>query len=571
MMKPLERGAGILMPISSFPSLYGIGTMGKDAYAFVDFLRKSHHHYWQVLPLGPTSFGDSPYQGPSTFAGNPYFIDLETLIEEGLLTKEYVESFDWGDRLDKCLISYDKLFEARYEVLRTAFTNSKHKETKEYQDFLRENADWLEDYALFMAVKLYHKNADWSIWKDDIRFRKPGAVERYRDICKTDVEFFSFLQFKFFEQWNRLKKYANDLDIEIIGDVPIYVAFDSADVWSNAKEFLLDENLTPTKVAGVPPDAFSDLGQKWGNPLYDWKKMEENHFDWWRRRITAATKLYDVIRIDHFLGIAKYYMIPAEDEDARKGEYAMGPGQKLLDVVNAALGEKKLIAEDLGVHIPEASKLLEENHYPGMKVLEFAFGGDRKNEHLPMNYRNPNCVVYGGTHDNETLLGFLKDRDDWELRYAYDYLGTRDKLEMVTAMLRLAYGSIGNVVIFQVQDLLRQDNFARMNFPSTMGSNWRWRMWPGALGEKELMELAFLAYVFDRELHSTKSEKDVELIMKAKGDPEVLEALKQEAAEQALKEAQKALEAAQKAAQEAALQESAKVQDDKEAVGGAFL
>lgn len=499
-MKTFERGAGILMPVSSMPSPYGIGTMGRDAYEFVDFLRECNHKYWQVLPLGPTSFGDSPYQGFSTFAGNPYFIDLDTLIEEGLLTRNYVERFDWGN--DPCSIAYDKIFAARYEVLREAYKNSKHKDTEEYETFLKENAQWIEDYALFMAVKIYYKNADWSLWEDDIRFRKPAAIKKYTEMLADDIDFYKFLQYKFFEQWNKLKKYANDKGIEVIGDIPIYVAFDSADVWVNSGEFVLDKNLTPTKVAGVPPDAFTDLGQKWGNPLYDWDKMEKNGFAWWSERMKAASGMYDIIRIDHFLGVVKYYTIPAEDPDARNGEYKKGPGKKLTDVINASIGDKKIIAEDLGVEIPEATKLLEDNEYPGMKVLEFAFGGDRKNVHLPHNYKSSNCVVYGGTHDNETLLGYFNDHNDWELGYAYDYLDTRDKRRMVDQIFRLAYGSVANVVIFQTQDILKLDNSARMNLPSSLGINWKWRMKKGALGHQQKQDLRYLASIFGREMQS---------------------------------------------------------------------
>lgn len=507
-MNTFERGAGILMPISSMPSPYGIGTMGRDAYEFVDFLRECNHKYWQVLPLGPTSFGDSPYQGFSTFAGNPYFIDLDTLIEEGLLTRDYVNSFDWGN--DSGKIAYDKIFNARFEVLRRAFEKSDHKNTEEYQEFVKENAFWLEDYALFMAAKSYYKNADWSMWEDDLRFRKPAAIKKFSELLKEDMDYYKFLQFKFFEQWNKLKKYANDRDIEVIGDIPIYVALDSVDVWVNSGEFLLDENLTPTKVAGVPPDAFTDLGQKWGNPLYDWDKMEKNGFAWWSKRMEAASKMYDIIRIDHFLGVVKYYTIPAEDPDAKHGEYKKGPGKKLTDVINASIGDAKIIAEDLGVEIPEATRLLEDNNYPGMKVIEFAFGGDRKNPHLPFNYKTTNCVVYGGTHDNETLMGYFNERGDWELGYAFDYLDTRDKRKMVDQVFRLAYGSIADVVIFQAQDILKLDNGARMNFPATLGGNWQWRMQKGALGSQQKQDLRYLASVFGREICPSPKKEDEE-------------------------------------------------------------
>lgn len=496
-MSTFNRSAGILMPVSSIPSPYGIGTFGREAYNFVDFIKECRHSFWQVLPLGPTSFGDSPYQGFSTFAGNPYFIDLDMLIEEGLLTKEYVQSFDWGN--NPVEVSYDKIYASRYVVLKKAFLNSSHQNEEEYIQFEEDNKEWLEDYALFMSCKQHFKGADWSIWDDDIKFRKPDAIKKYSAELSEDIEFYKFIQFKFFEQWNKLKTYANEKGIEIIGDIPIYLAYDSADVWVNTDEFLLDENLTPTKVAGVPPDAFAELGQKWGNPLYNWDKMEKNGFRWWAKRMKAVSKLYDVIRIDHFLGIVKYYTIPAEDPDARNGEYCKGPGQKLTDVINASIGDKKIIAEDLGVSIPEATKLLEDNGYPGMKVIEFAFSGDRKNTHLPFNYNTPNCIVYGGTHDNETLMGYFNSRGDWELGYAYDYLDTRDKRKMVDNVFRIAYGSIADVVIFQTQDILKLENWARMNFPSTQGCNWKWRMRKGELGNRHVNDMRYLASVFGRE------------------------------------------------------------------------
>lgn len=495
-MKSFTRSAGILMPVSSLPSPYGIGTLGQEAYEFVDFIRECRHSYWQVLPLGPTSFGDSPYQGFSAFAGNPYFIDLEMLIKEGLITREYVNSFDWGN--NPADVAYDKLYESRFVVLKKAFAASEHQKEKEFINFKSQNAAWLEDYALFMACKDYFKGADWSCWEEDIRFRKKEALHKYKLLLADEIAFYEFIQYKFFEQWHKLKEYANEKGIEIIGDIPIYVAYDSADVWTNAEEFLLDEELAPTKVAGVPPDAFTELGQKWGNPLYDWDKMKQNEFRWWSRRMAAMADMYDIIRIDHFLGIVKYYTIPAKDADARKGEYQKGPGKALTDVINRSIGDKRIIAEDLGVSIPEAEELLQMNNYPGMKVIEFAFGGDRENSHLPFNYTSPNCVVYGGTHDNETLMGYFSSRGDWELGYAYDYLDTRDKRRMVDQVFRAAYGSIANIVIFQVQDILKLGNEARMNFPSTQGCNWRWRMTKGALQGKHVNDMRYLASVFGR-------------------------------------------------------------------------
>lgn len=530
-----ERNAGILMPVSSLPSPYGIGTFGKDAYDFVTFVKECNHKYWQVLPLGPTTYGDSPYQSYSAFAGNPYFVDLDMLIEAGFLLKSEVISRDWGDGIvpvnvseddavngrfgtyrdgnigDERYVSYEKIYNNRFDILRIAYNRFKaacaeSKKTlakglplyKQFDNFVKDNADWLEDYALFMALKSHFNNVSWGEWETDIKFRKPEAMSRYEEQLSDDIGYWKFIQFEFYLQWNALKQYANSNGIEIIGDIPIYMGYDSVDVWANQGEFQLDENLTPIKVAGVPPDAFSDAGQKWGNPLYDYDKMEANGFSWWRKRMAASAKLYDVIRIDHFIGIVKYYTIPADMPDARQGEYRQGPGQKLLDAINESIGDKKIIAEDLGVEVPEAAKILKENGYPGMKVLEFAFGGDRKNPHLPYNYTQ-NLVCYGGTHDNETLLGFFEDRGDWELGYAYDYLDTRDKGRMVDQVFRAAYSSVAVLTVFAVQDILKLGNWARMNLPSSMGNNWKWRMQKGQLGQHELECMRYLASVFDRE------------------------------------------------------------------------
>ena len=530
-----ERNAGILMPVSSLPSPYGIGTFGKDAYDFVTFVKECNHKYWQVLPLGPTTYGDSPYQSYSAFAGNPYFVDLDMLIEAGFLLKSEVISRDWGDGIvpvnvseddavngrfgtyrdgnigDERYVSYEKIYNNRFDILRIAYNRFKaacaeSKKTlakglplyKQFDNFVKDNADWLEDYALFMALKSHFNNVSWGEWETDIKFRKPEAMSRYEEQLSDDIGYWKFIQFEFYLQWNALKQYANSNGIEIIGDIPIYMGYDSVDVWANQGEFQLDENLTPIKVAGVPPDAFSDAGQKWGNPLYDYDKMEANGFSWWRKRMAASAKLYDVIRIDHFIGIVKYYTIPADMPDARQGEYRQGPGQKLLDAINESIGDKKIIAEDLGVEVPEVAKILKENGYPGMKVLEFAFGGDRKNPHLPYNYTQI-LVCYGGTHDNETLLGFFEDRGDWELGYAYDYLDTRDKGRMVDQVFRAAYSSVAVLTVFAVQDILKLGNWARMNLPSSMGNNWKWRMQKGQLGQHELECMRYLASVFDRE------------------------------------------------------------------------
>ena len=530
-----KRNAGILMAISSLPSPYGIGTLGKEAYEFIDFVRDTNHKYWQVLPVGPTTYGDSPYQPYSAFAGNPYFVDLDTLIEDGLLLKSEVIAVDWGDGFvpvnvseeealsnrypvnydgylgDDRYVSYEKMYRERFTILRKAYERFKEqclkaKSTldkglpvyKKFENFINDNKDWLKDYALFMSLKEHFDQKSWGEWDEDIKFRRPQAMEKYEKELEDDIGYWCFIQYEFYKQWDSLKKYANSQGIEIIGDIPIYMGYDSVDVWAGQKEFQLDENLTPVKVAGVPPDAFSDKGQKWGNPLYDWDKMEVDGFLWWRKRMKNSARLYDVIRIDHFLGIIKYYTIPYDMPDAIQGSYEQGPGQKLLDAVNESIGNKKIIAEDLGVSIPEVEKVLEYNNYPGMKVLEFAFGGDRKNPHLPYNYTH-NCVCYGGTHDNETLLGYFNERNDGELGYAYDYLDTRDKCRMVDMVFRAAYSSIAVLTIFSVQDILKLDNSARMNFPSSLGNNWKWRMKKNQLNWEHLNAMRYLASVFDRE------------------------------------------------------------------------
>lgn len=530
-----KRNAGILMAISSLPSPYGIGTLGKDAYDFVNFVRDTNHKYWQVLPVGPTTYGDSPYQTYSAFAGNPYFVDLDVLIEDGLLLKSEVLAVDWGDGFipvnvseddalnnrfpvnydgylgDDRYVSYEKMYNGRFAILRKAYERFKEQCVKaksvldkglpiykKFDNFVKDNADWLKDYSMFMSLKAHFDQKSWGEWDDDIKFRRADAMKKYEQELADDIGYWNFIQYEFYTQWNRLKEYANSNGIEIIGDIPIYMGYDSVDVWANQGEFQLDENLTPVKVAGVPPDAFSDKGQKWGNPLYDWDKMESDGFLWWRKRMKNSARLYDVIRIDHFLGIIKYYTIPYDMPDARQGSYEQGPGQKLLDAINESIGDKKIIAEDLGVSIPEVEQVLEHNNYPGMKVLEFAFGGDRKNPHLPYNYTR-NCICYGGTHDNETLLGFFNERNDGELGFAYDYLDTRDKHRMVDMVFRAAYSSVAVITIFAVQDILKLDNAARMNFPSSLGNNWKWRMKKGQLNWDHLNAMKYLASVFDRE------------------------------------------------------------------------
>lgn len=494
----LKRGAGILMPISSLPAPYGIGTFGKSAYEFADSLKRARQSYWQVLPLGPTSYGDSPYQSFSAFAGNPYFIDLDALLEEELLTKEEIDACYWFDSEEE--VKYDAVYYYRFPLLKKAYERSRHGETEEYRAFCAKNSHWLDDYALYMALKGHFGNKEWMKWEEPIRLRKPEAVKRYEELLREEIGYWKFLQFKFYEQWEQLKNYVNGLGISIIGDIPIYVALDSADVWTHPELFQLDpDTLTPLRVAGVPPDAFSDDGQLWGNPLYDWDKIEETGFAWWKDRMRASARLYDVVRIDHFIGVVQYYSIPYGAEDGKTGEWKQGPGKKLTDAINEAAGDAKIIAEDLGIFCPAVKELLRETGYPGMKIIEFAFSGDRFNEHLPHCYE-PNSVVYGGTHDNETLVGYFKPeaRQWWELQYIADYLGAAHHEEVPDKVFRAAYGSVASVAVFQMQDVLGLGNEARMNTPGTVGGNWKWRMKPGAFGERETGYLAFLVDTFGR-------------------------------------------------------------------------
>lgn len=494
----LKRGAGILMPISSLPAPYGIGTFGKSAYEFADSLKRARQSYWQVLPLGPTSYGDSPYQSFSAFAGNPYFIDLDALLEEELLTKEEIDACYWLDSEEE--VKYDAVYYYRFPLLKKAYERSRHGETEEYRAFCAKNSHWLDDYALYMALKGHFGNKEWMKWEEPIRLRKPEAVKRYEELLREEIGYWKFLQFKFYEQWEQLKNYVNGLGISIIGDIPIYVALDSADVWTHPELFQLDpDTLTPLRVAGVPPDAFSDDGQLWGNPLYDWDKIEETGFAWWKDRMRASARLYDVVRIDHFIGVVQYYSIPYGAEDGKTGEWKQGPGKKLTDAINEAAGDAKIIAEDLGIFCPAVKELLRETGYPGMKIIEFAFSGDRFNEHLPHCYE-PNSVVYGGTHDNETLVGYFKPeaRQWWELQYIADYLGAAHHEEVPDKVFRAAYGAVASVAVFQMQDVLGLGNEARMNTPGTVGGNWKWRMKPGAFGERETGYLAFLVDTFGR-------------------------------------------------------------------------
>lgn len=473
-LNKLNRGAGVLMPISSLPSVYGIGTLGDESRHFADFLKRIGCRYWQVLPVGPTSYGDSPYQSFSAFAGNPYFIDLEYLVIEELLKPDEVKDMSEQGREDR--IDYSTLYSLRFTILKKAYQRSKYRTTKEYTAFYESNKFWLDDYCLFMAVKEYFNNQEWVLWDEDIKLREPKAVIKYQKLLDEEIHFWEFCQFKFKEQWNQMKEYTNKLGIQIIGDIPLYVSADSADVWVYGDLFELDQRRNPINVAGVPPDAFSADGQRWGNPLYSWDAMEDTDYTWWRERMKISSNLYDVIRIDHFIGVVNYFSIPAEEQTAVKGTWRKGPGKKLTNVIKESIGGAKMIAEDLGVITPLVRKLIEQTGYPGMKVLQFSMDGPADHEYLPHNYKTTNLVAYTGTHDNETLVGCINSKKDQELEFAYHYYNVKNKIDLSDAMIRVLYSSIADVVIVQMQDLLKLDNQARMNTPSTIGKNWQWKM-----------------------------------------------------------------------------------------------
>ena len=497
------RGAGVLLSISSLPSPYGIGTMGDAACRFIDKLADTGFSYWQVLPIGPTSFGDSPYQSFSVFAGNPYFIDLDILISEGLLERKDVDDIDWFDAPDR--VSYEKLWAYRYIVLRKAYDKAVEcgiTNGEDYVTFKKENAFWLEDYSLYMACKNHFDNKEWLLWDEDIRFRDPAAVKAYKESMASDIEYWCFLQYEFYKQWAEMKLYAEQRHISIIGDIPIYAALDSSDVWANRDVFQLDEAGRPIDVAGCPPDYFCSYGQKWGNPLYAWDKIESTGFDWWKKRIEVGARLFNVIRIDHFIGFVRYYTIPY-DKDPKEGCYKKGPGMRLIRALDEARGKCAIIAEDLGDTTKEVDDTLLESGYAGMKLIEFAFDSGPHNKHLPHNITRNN-VVYGGTHDNETLLGFCKNMNEQDYRFALDYTGAKDAEGLLEELYRIAFNSIADTVIFQMQDLLRLGNEARMNKPSTIGNNWRWRMLENQYSPEVTDKFAKLIYTSGRKKQERK-------------------------------------------------------------------
>ena len=492
----MKRVSGVLMPMSSLPSPYGIGTMGKSAYQFVDFLKASGQKYWQLLPLGPTSYGDSPYSAFSTFAGSPYYIDLDLLIKDKLLRKSEVANIDWGEDPER--VDYGKIYEHRFDVLRKAFLRGRERYAGEFADFRRENASWLENYALYMAVKKHFGMVSWIDWPDtDIRLHQPEAVAVYGEKLREDVDFYAFLQYLFFSQWEALRDYAHEQGVDFIGDLPIYVALDSADVWSEPKFFQLGRDNVPTEVAGVPPDAFTEDGQLWGNPLYDWDAMKADGFGWWIRRVDGARKLFDVIRIDHFRGFESYWAVPYGDATARRGRWKPGPGMDLVGVLKNWFSGLRFIAEDLGYTTPEVEKLLADSGFPGMKVLEFGFDADSDAAYMPHNCCE-NSVCYIGTHDNETVKGWVKSNLKKHIRFAERYMRITEDEGWCWGMIRTGMSTASRLFVAQMQDVLELPASARMNSPGTLGGNWQWRMLPGAADRELAKKLREYTHLYRR-------------------------------------------------------------------------
>lgn len=492
----MKRSCGILLPVFALPSPYGIGTLGQAAYDFVDFLRQAGQSWWQMLPLGPTGYGDSPYQSFSSYAGNPYFIDLDLLRRDGLLTAQEIASLAWGS--DPARVDYAALYENRFVLLQKAAERGWARDRAEVQLFARQNAQWLPDYALYMAVKRHFDEKPWTQWPDEaIRLRKPEAMAQYRQMLASDICMFTYSQFLFFRQWNALREYAHEQGVGIIGDLPIYVSMDSADVWAEPAFFQLDSDGYPTETAGVPPDCFSRDGQLWGNPLYRWEAMKADGYGWWIRRVDGAAKLYDMLRIDHFRGFESYWAVPYGDTTAKNGHWVKGPGMDLVQVLLNWFPQMQFIAEDLGFLTPEVRELLADSGLPGMKVLEFAFDSREPSNYLPHLY-TPHCVCYTGTHDNAPLPAWKEEADPDDLALAVQYLGLNEEEGFHWGVLRGGMSSVAELFMAQMQDYLGLGAESRINTPGEPVGNWQWRLHPGQLTAALSRRMAHMARLYGR-------------------------------------------------------------------------
>ena len=499
----MKRESGILLPVTSLPSKYGIGCFDQAAYDFVDWLEGAGQSYWQILPLGSSCHSgayDSPYQAFSAFGGNPYFISLDALVEEGVLSRQECDGLSFG--IDPSRVDYDLLHEYRLPLLRKAYERSHITTIQAYVDFERENHWWLRDYAMFMAIRTFFGEQGWTQWPEDIRKRYGYAMDYYGEKLYFEIEFHKYLQFKFYEQWRKLKAYANKKHIRIIGDIPIYVSLDSADVWAHPELFDLDENRMPTRIAGCPPDDFSEDGQVWGNPLYRWDYHKEQGYHWWVTRMWYSFQLYDVVRIDHFRGFDEYFSIPVESMKATDGRWEKGPGMDLFRELTRQLGHRDVIAEDLGYMTQSVRDLVRDSGFPNMKVLQFAFDlGDEtgSNDYLPHNYE-PNSVVYTGTHDNETLSGWFGSLSKEQRDQIRTYMGQEKTpvKQMYKKLISLAMMSCSKICIVPIQDWMGLDNSARMNVPGTVEANWKWRLCPHQIPEELDKEILQMTKTFGR-------------------------------------------------------------------------
>ncbi len=494
---PFDRASGILLHPTSFPGPHGVGDLGDAAFRFVDWLQAAGQRYWQVLPLVPVGPGHSPYASVSALAGNPLLISLPWLVGDGLLEHSDLENAPW---LPPHTVDYDAAAQYKSALIRVAFERCNNGASpdlsNELTGFLELEAGWIDDFALFMAVKNHHHQAGWTRWPSEIAFREPEAMIRWHEMLARDVRYYQFEQFLFRRQWSALKSYANERGIQIIGDIPIFVAHDSADVWGSQSIFRLDERGNPTVVAGVPPDYFSATGQLWGNPHYDWSAMAAGGFDWWIQRFRGLLALVDVVRIDHFRGFAASWVVPSGDPTAATGRWEQGPGRALFDAIRDALGDVPIIVEDLGLITNDVKELRRALGLPGMAVLQFAFGGDSGNAYLPHNYEDP-IVVYPGTHDNQTTIGWFAGIDDRAREHVRTYLG-HSGADIAWDFLRLALASTAKLAIFTLQDALRLDDSARMNTPGTAVNNWTWRYSPEQLDPGLAAGISVLVHAYGR-------------------------------------------------------------------------
>lgn len=490
-----KRACGVLMHISSLPGKTGIGTMGRSAYEFVDYLKSADQKYWQILPVCPTSYGDSPYQSFSTFAGNPYFIDFDFLAEQGFLQKSDYENVNWGG--NEHYVDYGTLYIERHKIFSIIQKNFNKNIPDDFDSFCAENSFWLDDYSLFMAIKDAHGGIAFDFWEEDIRCRKPEALESWKNKSAERMQYYKILQYFFFKQWYALKKYANEKGIQIIGDIPIYVAADSSDVWSNPSQFMLDGNYKPVEVAGCPPDGFSADGQLWGNPVYNWEYMKQTGYAWWKKRLEKSMAIYDIIRIDHFRGFDSFYCIPYGSTNAKVGVWRQGPGMDLFNSLREQFGEMPVIAEDLGFLTDSVKQLLKDSGFPGMKVLQFAFDSRETSDYIPYRYTQ-NCVVYTGTHDNDTILGWTETASKNDVENAKEYLRVKENRDVVKEMMIAAMSSVANTCILTMQDLIGLGKEARMNIPSTVGNNWKWRALKEQFTEDARKFLAHFTHLYGR-------------------------------------------------------------------------